>query len=291
MAVLRFLYAKKLPLFLGCLAGAVLGLIMSFTVPDLYTAKVKVSPVSGGGMNAMLEQYGGLASLAGISLPQSDGGGRTELALATLDSDDFLTQFVQKHQFEVDLLAANKWSAESGRISYDPEYVDTQGRLINVYEDNYKLLREDFLTKLKDSMSVIQDKSTAFVTISFTHVSPTFSSELLRLLVNDVNNRLRDDDVSEATAAIEYLQKYVEEVRFTEVKEAMYGLIQSQIETVMLANIRPEYAFRIIDGPSVPFSRSSPNRLLYIVSGGVAGALAILITSSLISLRQRLRNS
>ena len=108
--------------------------------------------------------------------------------------------------------------------------------------------------------------------------------------MTEVNKNLRDMDVREAEASIKYLQEYVQEVRFTEVKEAMYGLLQSQIETIMLANVRPEYVFRVIDGPSEPVLRSSPNRLSYVVTGGILGALGILVGSSLIRLREKLRD-
>jgi LPS O-antigen subunit length determinant protein (WzzB/FepE family) len=290
MAVLRLLYAKRLSLFLGGVAGAVLGLLLSFAVPDLYTSTVKVSPVSGGGMNSMLRQYGGLASLAGISLPQTNEGDKTALALATLDSDDFLANFIETNGFEVSLLAATAWQRESGEIVYDADYVDSEGNLIVTSGSEYALLREEFLQQLRDTLTIVEDQTTAFITMKFTHVSPVFASHLLRSLVADVNKTLRDMDVQEAEAAIKYLQEYVQEVQFTEVKEAMYGLLQSQIETIMLANVRPEYVFRIIDGPSEPVLRSSPNRLLYIVAGGVLGALAILLGSSLIRLREKLRD-
>lgn len=290
MAVLRLLYAKRLSLFLGGVAGAVLGLLLSFAVPDLYTSTVKVSPVSGGGMNSMLQQYGGLASLAGISLPQTNEGDKTALALATLDSDDFLANFIETNGFEVSLLAATAWQRESGEIVYDADYVDSEGNLIVTSGSEYALLREEFLQQLRDTLTIVEDQTTAFITIKFTHVSPVFASHLLRSLVADVNKTLRDMDVQEAEAAIKYLQEYVQEVQFTEVKEAMYGLLQSQIETIMLANVRPEYVFRIIDGPSEPVLRSSPNRLLYVVAGGVLGALAILLGSSLIRLREKLRD-
>lgn len=289
MMVLRLLYAKKLPLFLGGLAGAVLGLLLSFAVPDLYTSTVKVSPVSGGGMNSMLQQYGGLASLAGVSLPQNNGD-KTALALATLESDDFLTKFIETNGFEIDLLAATEWKRESGEIAYNQDYIDSEGNLIVTSGSEYALLREAFLQQLRDTLTIVEDQTTSFVTMKFTHVSPVFASHLLRLLVADVNKTLRDMDVQEAEAAIKYLQEYVQEVQFTEVKEAMYGLLQSQIETIMLANVRPEYVFRIIDGPSEPVLRSSPNKLLYVVQGGILGALAMLLGSSLISLREKLRD-
>lgn len=289
MTVLRIFYARRFSLFVGGLTGALAGLVLSFVVPDLYTSTVRVSPVSGNAMNSMLQQYGGLASLAGISIPQSGGGDKTDLALATLESDDFISEFIAKHQFEADLLAAVEWSRESGQMRYDSDLIDADGNLISGTEFESELLTKQLLDRFNESLSVSQDKTTGFITLRFTHVSPRFAGELLSLLVSDVNARLRGADIAEARAAIDYLENYAQEVGFAEVKEAIYGLIQSQIETVMLANVRVEYALRIIDGPSRPVLRSSPKRAVYLVSGAILGSLLILIASGLVVLRESLR--
>jgi len=289
MTVLRVFYKRRLSLSIGGFMGALAGLILSFAVPDLYTSTVRVSPVSANGMNSILQQYGGLASLAGISLPQSGGGDKTNLALATLESDDFVSEFIAKHQFEAELLAAREWSRESGLMRYDLDLVDADGKLLASTEFESELLLKQLLDRFAESLSVSQDKTTGFITLRFAHVSPLFASELLTMLVSDVNARLRDADISEARAAIDYLENYAQEVGFAEVKEAIYGLIQSQIETVMLANVRVEYALRIIDGPSRPVLRSSPKRAVYLVSGAILGSLLILIASGLVVLRESLR--
>lgn len=291
MTVLRIFYARRFSLLVGGLTGALAGLVLSFVVPDLYTSTVRVSPVSGAGMSSVLQQYGGLASLAGISLPQSGVGDKTELALATLESDDFISEFISTHQFGPDLLAALEWSRESGQMRYDSDLIDADGNLISGTEFESELLAKQLLDRFSESLSVSQDKTTGFITLRFTHLSPSFAAELLSLLVSDVNTKLRNSDISEAKAAIDYLENYANEVGFTEVKEAVYGLIQSQIETVMLANARVEYALRIIDGPSKPVLRSSPNRLAYLLAGGVLGALAVLIAYGLVALRESLREN
>lgn len=278
MMVLRLLYAKKLPLFLGGLAGAVLGLLLSFTVPDLYTSKVKVSPVSGGGMSAMLQQYGGIASLAGLTLPQGGDDDKTKLALAALDSEAFILDFIVSNDLQAGVLAAIDWDSETDQIFYDAEYSDPEGNL-SVGEDASAqiLIRERLIEQFKQALGVSEDKVSGFITLTFTHVSATFAGDVLSLLVSAVNTKLRDTDVGEAEAAITYLEEYVTQVQYAEVKEAVYGLVQSQIETIMLASVRPEYVFRVIDGPSVPTKRASPVRPLYVVLGFILSVALILL--------------
>ena len=291
MAVLRLLYAKRLSLFLGGVSGAVLGLLLSFAVPDLYTSTVKVSPVSGGGMSSMLQQYGGLASLAGLALPQTGDEDKTALALATLDSDAFLTKFITTHGFQKEILAATAWDSQTGQLQYESEYIDANGNFIEMTGLQGALIQEQLVDRFKEALLVSEDKVSGFITLRFTHVSPGFASELLALLVGAVNSALRDADVREAEAAIVYLEEYSERVQYAEVKEAVYGLVQSQIETIMLANVRPEYVFRIIDGPSVPVNRASPIRPLYALLGAISSITLSLAGWGLIRLHRTLNEA
>jgi LPS O-antigen subunit length determinant protein (WzzB/FepE family) len=58
-------------------------------------------------------------------------------------------------------------------------------------------------------------------------------------------------------------------------------MIQSQTETIMLAKVREEYAFKTIDPAVVPEEKTEPKRALICVLGtllgGMAGVLWVLI--------------
>jgi len=51
----------------------------------------------------------------------------------------------------------------------------------------------------------------------------------------------------------------------------IYNLIESQIQTLMLANARDEYAFTVVDPAVAPETRTSPRRKLIVLSGGALG--------------------
>lgn len=278
MIILKFLYSKRLTLGLAGVAGALLGIGLSFMTPNMYTSEVKLSPIAAGGMNSMLQKYGGLASLAGFALPQGGGDDKTDLALATLDSDSFLIDFIVKNSLEASVIAATRWDSVTGQLSYDPDLTDSKGQLIPPSPENAGLTRELILDEFKQSLSVSTDQASGFITMRFTHVSPVLARQVLGKLVEEVNVKLRNDDVAEAESAIAYLEEYVEQVQFAEVKQVVYELVQSQIETIMLAKVRQEYVFRVIDGPSLPVKRSSPVRLLYLVLG-FASAIAVFLAA------------
>ena len=65
-----------------------------------------------------------------------------------------------------------------------------------------------------------------------------------------------------------------------------YELIQSQTEKVMLAEVRPQYVFKVIDPAIPPEHRSKPNRwficLLGILCGGFLSVAGVLMSHYLL---------
>ena len=61
--------------------AAVASLVIALMLPNIYTANALLAPAehSGGGMSALMQQYGGLASLAGVTLPGGEEASRAEL--------------------------------------------------------------------------------------------------------------------------------------------------------------------------------------------------------------------
>ncbi len=53
----------------------------------------------------------------------------------------------------------------------------------------------------------------------------------------------------------------------------IYQLIESQTRILMLADVREDYRFQVIDPSYVPEARVSPNRMMIIILGTLAGGL------------------
>jgi uncharacterized protein involved in exopolysaccharide biosynthesis len=77
------------------------------------------------------------------------------------------------------------------------------------------------------------------------------------------------------------LQKQVERTSLAELRSMLFDLIKSQTETMMLAQVRPQYVFKTIDEAYVPETSVRPNRLLMLIAsmmfGGVAAAVVVLL--------------
>ena len=88
--------------------------------------------------------------------------------------------------------------------------------------------------------------------------------------------------------SIDYLNSELETTTVVGVRQAIYSVIQSQIEQIMLATVRDDYAFKVLD-PAIapdPDDTAFPNRPIFGFVGLVLGlAFAVVIAAFLYNRR------
>ena len=266
--------------------AAAISVVMALSLPNIYTASALLAPAesSGGGLSGLMKQYGGLASLAGVSLPGSEEGSRAQLGIQLMKSRAFIGDFVERRDILPELMAVEAWDAGSGQIVFDPESYDAASKTW-VSEVEPPKSNAPSAQKAHKAFAAIlgvsQDKQTGYVTVSIDHQSPIVAAQWVNWLVEDVNAAVKAQDVAEAEKSIEYLTQQVANTSLADLQAMFFELIQSQTETVMLAEVRPEYVFKTIDPAVVPEQKSKPNRALTCVLGtllgGVLGVVIVLI--------------
>ena len=263
--------------------AAAIAVVVALIMPNIYSSSALLAPAesASGGMGSLMKQYGGLASLAGISLP---GGGETSksgLAKELLKSRAFISQFIEQRGLLPDLMAAESWSINTGELQYDADLYDAQTatwvRDVDPPKQPQPSQQEAHET-FAGLLTVAQDKETGFVTVSIEHLSPIVAQQWVTWLVQDINTAMRDQDIIEAERSIEYLNQQIATTSLADLQTMFFELIQSQTETIMLAKVRPEYVFKTIDPAIVPEEKSKPKRALICVLGTLLGGmLAVLI--------------
>ena len=111
------------------------------------------------------------------------------------------------------------------------------------------------------------------VTISVEHISPIFAKEFLDLIIKEANELLRSKDLQESSDAIDFLLKEVSNSSLITMKDAINELVQSKLETQMMARISSEYVLKVIEPPFVPEKKSGPARAIICISITLAGGL------------------
>ncbi|MCP3429109.1 Wzz/FepE/Etk N-terminal domain-containing protein [Opacimonas viscosa] len=265
--------------------ASVLAVVFALSMPNIYRSEALLAPVGadGGGMSGLASKFGGLASLAGVSLP-GGGGDKTTMGIEVLKSRAFFAEFVNKYPVMVDLMAAKGWNSGSNTVLINSDVYDV---------DNKEWLREVDAPRtpepsvqeahevFKGLLSVSQDKESSFVTISVEHFSPYVAKQWVDWLVQEINNTIREQDVAQAQRSIDYLKEQIQATQLADLQAGFFELIQSQTETIMLANASPEYLFKTLDPAVIPELKAKPKRALICVLGamlgGMLGVLVVLI--------------
>jgi len=274
--LLRILWLGKFVIITVTILSALVAVVYALTLPNLYRAEALILPTSGeqGGIkNALVSQFGGLASLAGVNL--SSGGSDAAKALAILESRQFLERFIERHNILVPLMAT-QWKPLSRNFAIDSTIFN---------EDEQRWVRKvsgsktseptawEAVNAFRNNLSVYQDKKTTLVTIAFEWYKPEQAAEWINALVGDINGELRRHDRQEAERAVAYLKKQLEKTHLVDMQQVFYQLIEAQMKTVMLTDARNDYAFQVIDPAVAPEMKSSPKRALICILGTIFGGL------------------
>jgi LPS O-antigen subunit length determinant protein (WzzB/FepE family) len=265
--------------------AAALSLVIALSLPNVYQATALLQPQSGdGGMSGLARQYGGLASLAGISLPSRDGQSKTELAMEVLTSKKFVKDFMARHDILPQFFAPESWEWETNTLTLDSAIYDS---VSETWVRDVKPPRtaqpgiEEIHELWLEVFYVGEDKDTGFVTIAIKHLSPALAQRWLELVIHDINETLRAQDLAEAERAVAYLEGQLQQSSTAEIRELLAGLLRSHMESRMVATVESDYAFSVIDPPTRPEKKSEPNRALICIGttllGAVLGVLASLL--------------
>ena len=113
---------------------------------------------------------------------------------------------------------------------------------------------------ISNDLDIYVDKSSGFIGVRYSHVSPIFSKLFLDKLINEVNEIYRESDLETSEKYILYLENKLKETNNTNVIDAINSLITKQLNVEMLANLDKYYLIKPIDPSFVPSQPNEPKR-------------------------------
>lgn len=269
---------------------AAISIVVTLRMPNVYQSRALLAPAeesTGGGLSA---QFSGLASLAGVNL----GMARTDkavIALEVLKSRLFVTEFVKRRDLIVPLLAAKEWDSSAGLLKLDPDIYDAESQTWKGPHSQEKDGKRREWAAYKAFSQILlasQAKDTGLITLSINHVSPLYAQQWLEWLIADINQQMRLRDIEEATKSIEYLKQQLDQTPIAGVQQVFYQLIEKQMQTIMLANVRDQYVFEVIDPPQFPEEKHSPKRgMIVLMSVVMAFILSVAFVLVLNAFKKR----
>ena len=250
IAFLRTLWDFRYLIAAVTLLFGVVSVYLAVTATPKYRAEVVVAKVNNNGMSpasSLANQFGGLGRLAGFNLGQS---GPSQEAQAVLESRHLSEAFIQRYELLDQLI---------------PE------------EGEQKTLWRSVLHFRELVLTITEDQTEGSSTVAMTWTDPETAAKWANDYVGLANELIRTRALQQSQSNIEYLQEQVEKTNAVELERAIYNLLETEIQKLMIANARDEYAFTVVDPAVTPEIRVSPRRKVIVLSGGALGVLAGLL--------------
>jgi uncharacterized protein involved in exopolysaccharide biosynthesis len=126
----------------------------------------------------------------------------------------------------------------------------------------------------KNVRTVVTDPKTGLVTMTIKWTDPHIAAKWANDLVSLTNSYLQKKAIAESERNIAYLNGEAAKTDVLPVKQAIYTILQSEINKEMLARGNDEYAFKILD-PAVPPERPSTPPATFLMAGAFIGSLGL----------------
>jgi uncharacterized protein involved in exopolysaccharide biosynthesis len=268
--LLGILWQGKLAIFCCTVACAIIAASLAWIIPKQFEAIVTMAPVTNangniqlGGLGALASQFGGLAGLAGLG----SGDSKKSESIALLQSEALTERYIRENNL-LPVLYEKKWDAQKMQWRvHEPEDIPTLWKANQLF---------------KKVRSVTTDQKTGLVTLKIKWKDANTATQWANGIVKLTNEYVRNRAIAESERNIAFLTAEGAKTTIVEAREAIYSIMQKEINTVMLARGSEEYAFKVLDPATVPERPSFPQKLLWILAGTLAGLFA---SASVILLR------
>jgi uncharacterized protein involved in exopolysaccharide biosynthesis len=259
----RLLWTYRILLIGSVLVCAIAAAVMALLAKPIYRAEAAVVEVredSLGGMGGLANQLGGLAGLAGINLLGANVS--DENYLGTLKSRRVSEEFIVRHKLQPIL-------------ARDANPPPTLWKTVEGFR--------------KGVLSINEDRRSGIVTVAIEWTDPGTAANWANQYVALANEVLRARALAESSRNVKYLNEQIAKTNVVEIQRVMYNLVESETKSLMLANARLEYAFRVIDPAVKPEMRVRPKRTVMVIIGSLLGGTLGLMLMFAHRLWKRLR--
>lgn len=271
-------FKGKLIIISSTLIGIILSAIYSFSLPNIYKSDALLAPViDEDALSSSLNNYSGLASIAGINIPDSSNNSNAVKGIEKLSSLSFFEENIYPFILVQDLIAVEYWDYKTNKLIYDESiYLEDKNEWIRNYSYPLKQIpspQESFKIFHENHLSLSKDRESGFISVSIKHQSPYIAKEWTELLINKVNSFYRQKDRYEANMSVKYLNDQLASTQFVEVKEVLALLQQKQIQKLALIESNKSYVYEYIDRPAVMEQKTEPNRVFIIIISAFFSAI------------------
>ncbi len=274
----------------------ILTVVVSLLMTNIYESKAVImtveskSSASGGGMAAAMAAMGG--GLAGmIGTPES----ATSSEIVLLLNSNILREKIIKEYNLLPVLFSKQWDGEKkawkkgGGFSLNP--LTWVSKLISAVKpaDKKAVKKEpgvpdmwDGLRALDGAVKINNNIKEKSITISVQFDDPVIAANIANYFIATLNNHMSSEAKRVAAINKKYLEEQLPLNSDPLIKQKIYTMIAQQVETTMMAEVKENFSFKVIDPPKVPDRKVKPKRAqMVVLSFVVALFLAVFVVFAL----------
>ena len=266
--ILRIIWSNKFYIAALTSLFALISILYVLSLPNVYKSHAVLLPSKkDSSIDTMLNQYSGLAGIAGISLP-SDSSSRSQEAVARIQSFNFFSNYFLKDIAIEDLVATNGWNSENNRLIYNKKiFIPETAQWIKgtrFSKSGIPSKQEAYKIYL-DIINITENKKSSLVTLSVKHHSPFIAKQWTEIIIDKINKIMRSIDSKEVVESMNFLNKKYTESKNENIKKSFSALHEEQLKRMMIIDSNEDYIFEILDPPIVPEFKSEPKRSLMVL--------------------------
>lgn len=252
----------------------------------LYTVTYTFQPVADTSQELPANRLGGLASLAGITLPSASGRD-FQTFKALLQSEEVAGQLMTKQEI-IRKVFGGEWNKKL--MHYEQPKLSITGHMTNWLKE---LLtgegRQDYVPPnaarlsdwLHNSISLSTDKQNGSLVIKSETPDPQFVIQIMTALTTITDRIIKDRFLGNGKQSIKFYQNKIAAARSRESREALAQLIVKEQQKLMLASNQSFFVAKPLTTPNVSLRPTSPKSsrtlILGLLFGGFLGVAILLI--------------
>lgn len=252
------------------LAIVILTIIISLFMKDIYAAKAIIIPIApkeartGSIAAGIMQQVGGLP---GVSLPESS----STAEIVTLLKSNILREKVINQYNLLPVLFHDQWNAKTKkwktRAWYNPMFLISSFIRFVKHDDNRKNKNSEGVPDIWDGLRALDDMvvinnnvKDKTITIAVEFDDPVIAADIVGYFIAALNDHMSSEARRVALTNRNYLEQQLYQTPDPFIKQNIYNLIAQQIETSMMAEVKENFAFKVIDPPKAPDRKIKPKR-------------------------------
>lgn len=256
-----------------------------------YTAKLRVVPAQssqiGTGKGNGLS---GLASMAGLNLPQDPGAMSFQLYTESLHSRSVADALAKRTDL-MKVIFSSEWDEKKQRFIEPQPSISTYvvrgiKSLLGLPVYNWRPPGAARLQEyIESNVQPKEDVASPVVTITYEHPDPQFAVAFLTALHHVLDESLRQKALTRSTQYIDYLSAQLQHVTLAEHRIAISNMLFEQEKTKMMASSSLAFSADLFGPVTASIRPTSPRPSLVlamsVVLGGVLGAFVALMRTQL----------